>query len=93
MRLRRGDGRRCKGHRRDAIALCDGRAGSECVVVNIEGDEAIRRRLYEMGFTPSSVVKVIALSGGGSVLVEVRGSRVGLSGSIATSVRVRSVAG
>ncbi|HIH69220.1 MAG TPA: ferrous iron transport protein A [Methermicoccus shengliensis] len=84
-------GRR-RGHCRGAIALCDGRAGSECVVVDIEGDEAIRRRLYEMGFTPSSVVRVIASLGEGSVLVEVRGSRVGLSGSIATSVRVRSVA-
>ncbi|CAD7767973.1 FeoA domain protein [Candidatus Methanoperedenaceae archaeon GB50] len=61
-------------------------AGDEGVVLGYCGGRGVARRLLELGFTPSSRVKVI--SGSPGLLVDVKGSRIALGRGIAMKILV-----
>ena len=61
-------------------------AGDEGVVLGYCGGRGVARRLLELGFTPSSKIKVIA--GFPGLLVDVKGSRIALGRGIAMKILV-----
>ncbi|PDM26146.1 ferrous iron transport protein A [Candidatus Bathyarchaeota archaeon B24-2] len=50
----------------------------EAKVIEVKGGRGLVRRLSELGFTPGARVKVLLSNSPGPVLVDVRGSRLGL---------------
>ncbi|HDN63224.1 MAG TPA: ferrous iron transport protein A [Candidatus Bathyarchaeota archaeon] len=50
----------------------------EARVIKVKGGRGLVRRLSELGFTPGARVKVLLSNSPGPVLVDVRGSRLGL---------------
>jgi len=53
-------------------------------------DDSLVHRLLEMGFVPGCDVDVCSNSGaGGSIMVEVKGSKLALSGKIAKNIMVK----
>ncbi|MGP8320076.1 MAG: FeoA family protein [Methanosarcinaceae archaeon] len=62
--------------------------GEEGVIVEMQGERGITQRLFEMGFTNSTQVKVLSSSSPGPVLVEVRDSRIAIGRGIAMKIMV-----
>jgi Fe2+ transport system protein FeoA len=53
-------------------------------------DESLGRRLLEMGFVPGEQVNVISNTGSkGSVMVEIKGSKLALSNKIADNILIK----
>ncbi|MEM0456376.1 MAG: FeoA family protein [Nitrososphaerota archaeon] len=64
--------------------------GQKGVVVLLEGDEKVIRRLSELGIVPDTVVEVInSIPFGGPVEILVRGSKLVIGKDIAKGVLVR----
>ena len=62
-------------------------AGSRARVVDIRGGYGFRRRLFEMGLTPNTVVEVLANSWG-PILVRVRGTVIAIGRGMAHKILV-----
>lgn len=62
-------------------------AGSRARVVDIRGGYGFRRRLFEMGLTPDTVVEVLANSWG-PILVRVRGTVIAIGRGMAHKILV-----
>lgn len=62
-------------------------AGSRARVVDVRGGYGLRRRLFEMGLTPDTIVEVLANSWG-PVLVRVRGAVIAIGRGIARKILV-----
>jgi len=58
------------------------------VVKEVKGGWGLRRRLAELGITPGTRIQVIKSSGGGPVLVSVKGSRIALGWGVAMRIIV-----
>jgi len=69
------------------MPLASAPPGRRCRVVNIVGGLGITQRLYEMGLTPGSVVEVES-SGGGPVVVKVRGVSIVIGRGMASKIIV-----
>ncbi len=66
------------GFARD-ITLREVPPGATLVIADVGGPEEFRHRLYQRGFLPGAIVRVVRrLPFGGPIEVEVRGVRVGL---------------
>ena len=66
------------------------RQGREGVIVAVEGEPALRRRLLEAGFVPdSSVHFVMATPFGDPLVFSLRGTQIALRQSDARHVRIR----
>ncbi len=66
--------------------------GGEYVVVAVRGSDRVRRRLLEIGFTPSCRVYVGKVaSRGGTVLGGLRGFAIALRREAARRIEVRAV--
>ncbi|MEM1666625.1 MAG: FeoA family protein [Nitrososphaerota archaeon] len=64
--------------------------GQKGVVVLLEGDEKVIRRLSELGIVPDTVIEVInSIPFGGPVEILVRGSKLVIGKDIAKGVLVR----
>ena len=63
------------------------KAGMACHVRAIHGNDAVRRRLGDMGFVEGASVTVIAEAAGG-LIVEVCGARVALDADLAKRIFV-----
>jgi Fe2+ transport system protein FeoA len=70
-------------------ALSTVRPGSSVRVLALRGEDALCRRLREMGFAENSVVR--CLQSGAACVCQVQHSRVGLSGQLAASILVEPV--
>ncbi len=62
---------------------------STAVIVDIKGGRGFVRRLYEMGLTPGTRIRILKSSGPGPLLIEVRGSRIALGRGIGMKIFVR----
>jgi Fe2+ transport system protein FeoA len=61
-----------------------------CKFVSTCCDEKLAHRLSEMGFTPGGNIKVVSCgNSNGSVMVEVKGSKLALSNKIADSIFIK----
>jgi len=60
----------------------------EATVIEIVGGRGVTRRLYELGFTPGTKVKVLFSNSPGPLLVDVRGSRVALGRGVTMKIIV-----
>jgi Fe2+ transport system protein FeoA len=78
--------------------ICDGLSRLSCAkrghckFVSTCCDEQLAHRLSEMGFTPGGDIKVVEKAGGtlrGSVMVEVKGSKLALSDKIANNIVIK----
>jgi len=69
------------------VPLASAPPGCKCKVVNIAGGLGITKRLYEMGLTPGSIIEVES-SGGGPVVVKVRGVSIVIGRGMASKIIV-----
>ena len=60
----------------------------QATVVEVVGGRGLVRRLYELGFTPGTKVRVISSSSPGSVLVDVKGARIALGRGVTMKIIV-----
>ena len=58
-------------------------------VVSLDGGKQLHQKLTAMGLTHHAVVRVVRGGGAGPMVVEVRGSRVGLGQGICSRIMVR----
>lgn len=63
--------------------------GEQAMVGKITGKDAVRQHLAELGFVMDARVSVVSRVGG-SVIVQVRGSRIALDGAMASRIFVKS---
>jgi len=57
-------------------------------IVEIVGGRGLVRRLYELGFTPGTKVKILSLNSPGPILVDVRGTRIALGRGVTMKIMV-----
>ena len=62
----------------------------QATVVEIVGGRGLIRRLYELGFTPGTKVKILSSNSPGPVLVDVRGARIALGRGVTMKIIVNS---
>jgi len=62
--------------------------GAQGVVREIRGGLNARRRLYELGLTEGTLVRVVRSIGPGPIVVEVRGARIALGRGVSMKVLV-----
>jgi len=60
----------------------------QATVVEVVGGRGLVRRLYELGFTPGTKVRVISSSFPGPVLVDVKGARIALGRGVTMKIIV-----
>ena len=60
----------------------------QATVVEVMGGRGLVRRLYELGFTPGTKVKVLSSSSPGPMLVDVRGTRIALGRGVTMKIIV-----
>ncbi len=65
-------------------------SGKQVQVVSIEAGWGLQRRLADMGLTPGLNVMVISRQRPGSVVLDVRGSRLALGRGISHKIMVRT---
>jgi len=74
-----------------AVPLSKLRSGDAATVVGISGGRTFRARALSLGCTPGTEVKVVRNPGSGPLVVELRGTRVGLGRGEAEKIRVRRI--
>jgi ferrous iron transport protein A len=62
--------------------------GEECNIVEVRGGRGLVQHLFDMGFTPSTRVRVLKSNPPGPMLVEIRDSRVALGKGITIKIIV-----
>jgi ferrous iron transport protein A len=62
--------------------------GEGCRVKDVLAGRCLKRRLAEMGFTPSSSIKLVGKKRGGALLVNVNGVRYALGRGMAMKIIV-----
>jgi len=60
----------------------------QATVVEVVGGRGLVRRLYELGFTPGTKVRVISSNSPGPVLVDVKGARIALGRGVTMKIIV-----
>lgn len=73
------------------IPLSMVQSGKQIQIVNIEAGWGLRRRLADMGLTPDLKITVISSQRTGSVVLDVRGSRLALGRGISKKIMVNTV--
>jgi ferrous iron transport protein A len=67
-------------------------SGKKLEITAITGGCGMSQRLADMGLTVGSRVSIVSGNSGGPLVVDVRGSRLGLGCSIAHKIMVREIA-
>ena len=62
----------------------------EVVVVEVFGGRGLTRRLYDLGLTPGTRVKVLKSCSPGPILLDIRGSRIALGRGVTMKIMVDS---
>lgn len=73
---------------RSAVPLAYLSDGDEGEIVEIRGGGGITRRLIDMGFTPSTKIRVLKSSPPGPMLLSVRGARIAIGRGVAMKIFV-----
>jgi len=60
---------------------------TDCIIKKVGGSAEIKSHLSDMGFVPGSSVRVISTVGE-NLIVDVKGSRIALSGELARKIMV-----
>lgn len=68
-----------------AMPLSLARSGETVVVRRVRGDEGMRRHLGNLGFVDGAEVRVVSV-GGGNVIVDIKGARLGLDARAARHI-------
>lgn len=71
------------------MSLLEGKIGSSYVVEELELDGAVERRLQAMGLTRGTRIQVLNNKKSGSVIFNVRGTRLAVGKKIAQAIKVR----
>ena len=74
-----------------AIPLSRAAAGKHVQVISIDAGWGLQRRLADMGLTPGLKVRVVGSKRPGSVVLDVRGSRLALGRGISHKILVKIV--
>lgn len=70
------------------MPLAMARPGELVTVIGVRAGWGLQRRLADMGLIPGTQIRVINSQMSGPVLIELRGSRVGLGRGVAQKVMV-----
>ncbi len=70
------------------MKLSDGVRGEEYIVDNMQLDSSVMRRLYTLGMTHGTKVRILNLKKGGPMIVKVRGTRFALGRGFAEGIFV-----
>ena len=73
------------------IPLSTVAAGKQVRVVSIDAGWSLQRRLADMGLTPGLEVRVVGSQRPGSVVLDVRGSRLALGRGVSQKILVEPV--
>jgi ferrous iron transport protein A len=73
------------------IPLSTVHSGKHIQIVNIDAGWSLQRRLADMGLTPNLRVMVIGSQRSGSVVLDVRGSRLALGRGISQKIMVKVI--
>lgn len=65
--------------------------GGQYVVVNVQVNESITRRLEALGVNEGTPVHILNKKGSGSVIIKVRGTRLALGKKLSEGITVREV--
>lgn len=84
--------RKCLAQRQPTMPLALASPGEKVRVERITGGDEVARHLSDLGLTPGAEVEVIS-SGGGPMVLAVRGSRVALGRGVGHKVHVSQVNG
>lgn len=57
-------------------------------IIRMEGGRGLVRRLYDMGFVPSTKIKILSNGSSGPILVGIRGSRIAIGRGIAMKIMI-----
>lgn len=76
-------------HQNNIMPLALLSVGEEGTIVDINGGICMTQRIYEMGFTKTTKVKVLSSSLSGPILVKIRDVRIALGRDIAMKIMVR----
>ncbi|MBR5089370.1 MAG: ferrous iron transport protein A [Ruminiclostridium sp.] len=60
---------------------------TDCVIKKVGGSAEMRSHLENIGFVPGSTVRVVSCVGE-NLIVDVKGSRIALSGELASKIMV-----
>lgn len=71
------------------IQLLHAPKGTPMEIVSLDGGKVMHQKLTAMGLTHHAVVRVLRGGGSGPMVVEIRGSRVGLGQGICSRIMVR----
>lgn len=73
----------------EIIKLLDAPKGVPMEIVTLDGGRNMLQKLSAMGLTHHAVIKVMRGGGTGPMVVEIRGSRIGLGQRISSRIMVR----
>ncbi len=73
------------------IPLSNAKAGKQVKILSIDAGSGLQRRLADMGLTTGLNVKVVGSQRPGSVVLDVRGSRLALGRGISNKILVEPV--
>ncbi len=67
--------------------------GESCRINDVCAGQNLKRRLVEMGMTPSATVRLVGARNGGSLLVNVNGVRYAIGRGMAMKIKVQPLLG
>ncbi len=67
--------------------------GESCRINDVCAGQGLKRRLFEMGMTPSAIVNLVGSRNGGSLLVNVNGVRYAIGRGMAMKIKVEPLLG
>lgn len=73
------------------MALSAALTGRAVILKEIHYGDKLKRKLHEMGLTPGVVCNVVNRLSGGSMVIDVRGTRLALGMGIASGIVVEEV--
>ncbi|MFZ2071877.1 MAG: FeoA family protein [Halobacteriota archaeon] len=76
---------------KEAIPLAFLSEGEEGEIVELSGGRGMIQRLSDMGFTPSTKIRVLKTKPPGPMLVDVRDARIALGRGVAMNILVNGV--
>lgn len=70
------------------IKLSEGKTNEEYIIEKIENDDIIKKRLQVLGILKGTKVKILNKRVNGSIIIKVRGTRLGIDKQISNSIFV-----
>ena len=71
------------------MPLIYGKPGHEYRIVSIFGGRGLTKKLFEMGLRPGEIIRVIANSFGGPILLVINNTRIGIGRGMAGKIIIQ----